>query len=85
MALSKGICPIHIGHEYSINVNPNEFDTELTKYIYNKHDLVRILYEKKDINLNIYKQISEKYFNSEFAQPIKLIIQNRIKTFLDNN
>jgi hypothetical protein len=61
--MSNGITPIFIGHECSIHVNPNEFDQNITKTVYNSESLLQAI-EFETKNIDTYKDVSMQYYGS---------------------
>jgi hypothetical protein len=73
--IMNGVTPVFIGHECAVHVNPNEFDTEVTKYAYSYRDLVNIIKSENFIE-NGAKNIGEKYFGNQQSDKLLNILEN---------
>jgi len=81
-AMSNNITPVFIGHEYSVHVNPNEFDSKATKYVYSTKELKELM--SVTINNDNLIEISKNYFGdrnteslSDVLKKINLQISNK--------
>jgi hypothetical protein len=70
--LANGLVPVHVSHECSLHVNPNEYDKQITKNIYSEEELIDVL-STPLINPEDFGDISDQYFGSS-SKPIEMVV-----------
>lgn len=86
-AMLYGIQPVFIGHETVLHVNPNEYDTTITKMIYTKNVLKDFVesYKMEDYNASIGIEVSKQYFGDGLGVVSQQYIYDIWTTFKQKN
>lgn len=73
-AIFHGKMAINICHSYNVHVNPNEYDREVTKYVYEASELIDILSNLDPVDMNKNRQVADDYFGFDLINKTKDII-----------
>lgn len=77
-AMKYNIVPIFVGHEMSIHVNPNDFDKEITRYVYKIDDLRRVIESRHTFINERGEKVSSSYFGDGSGVNTMELFQNSI-------
>ncbi len=77
-AIRHNLNPIFIGHDNVLCVNPNEFDKEVTQYVYDMEELISAIENYKGYSKEKSQSLSEQYFGNEKGVNIASYIRSKI-------